>query len=86
MWENENRSKVIIDILKSNKRVLVSSGWYLDQQFPSLRGTTHYLWQDTFLDFYSNEIEDGLEAVPKSELTKIIGGEVWFVVDFGSLR
>lgn len=64
-------------MLTANMPVLVSSGWYLDQQVPSLNGTTHYLWEDTFMDFYANELESGLSVSP-DQLKLILGGEVWY--------
>lgn len=77
VWINPQRNEVVSEILNANMPVLISSGWYLDQQTPSINGTTHYLWEDTFLDFYSNEIETGLSVSP-DKLKLIQGGEVWY--------
>ncbi|GKT36737.1 Beta-hexosaminidase subunit A1 [Aduncisulcus paluster] len=53
---------------------LLSTGWYLDQQIPSLDGTTHYEWKDTYQDFLNNEpFSDGTWTSAMMENVK--GGE-----------
>jgi hypothetical protein len=76
VWINDGRNEVVKEILQAGQKVILASGWYLDQQVPSLNGTTHYFWEDTFLDFYTNEIELGLEELPPAQLQQIMGGEV----------
>eukprot|EP00769_Ergobibamus_cyprinoides_P004473 gnl/Ergobibamus_cyprinoides/666.p2 GENE.gnl/Ergobibamus_cyprinoides/666~~gnl/Ergobibamus_cyprinoides/666.p2 ORF type:complete len:363 (+),score=144.18 gnl/Ergobibamus_cyprinoides/666:538-1626(+) len=54
--------------------VLLSAGWYLDQQVPSLSRATHYEWMDTWLDMYDNEPSDGFPYDDSRH--NLYGGEV----------
>eukprot|EP01122_Echinamoeba_exundans_P010082 TRINITY_DN3680_c0_g1_i1.p1 TRINITY_DN3680_c0_g1~~TRINITY_DN3680_c0_g1_i1.p1 ORF type:complete len:476 (+),score=89.74 TRINITY_DN3680_c0_g1_i1:513-1940(+) len=54
---------------------LMSYGWYLDQQLPSITGETHYLFQDTWMDFYAVDPMTGLENATAAEKRLVLGGE-----------
>jgi hexosaminidase len=54
--------------------VLLSAGWYLDQQVPSLNRATHYEWLDTWLDMYNNEPAEGFPQ--DNSVLNLYGGEV----------
>lgn len=96
---NENVTDVMRTILAAGFPVLYSSGWYLDQQVPSINRPTppsspnpppangvltipdlhHYLWEDTFLDFYGNDPMTNLTDLPSAQQQLVLGGEVWSV-------
>lgn len=51
---------------------------YLDQQIPNIDPTkTHYLWLDTWQDFYNNDPLEGLSDLPIEEQNLVLGGEAW---------
>jgi hypothetical protein len=54
---------------------LMSYGWYLDQQLPSIDGATHYLFQDTWMDFYAVDPMTGLDNATEAEKRLVLGGE-----------
>jgi len=88
VWTGEDRAKLMKTILGAGYPALVSSGWYLDQQVPSLNGDTHYLWLDTWQDFYNNDPLSGLSDLPPDQKKLVLGGEAcqWGEqVDSGSI-
>jgi hypothetical protein len=38
---------------------------------------THYLWEDTWQDFYVNDPLDGLDHLPVEKQKLVLGGEAW---------
>jgi len=76
VWENVGSFTTMSAIIKAGFQVLLSAGWYLDQQVPSVNGTTRYLWEDTFIDFYNNEPTYMLQGLSPEQLKLILGGEV----------
>lgn len=62
----------VTKVVESGHRVLFNYGWYLDQQTPP--GGTHYLWVDTWQNFYDNDPLDGTDLTPEQQKL-IIGGE-----------
>jgi len=74
VWMNEKAQKVMTQVIGAGFPVLFSAGNYLDQQIPNINGTQHYLWQDTFWDFYANEPTFKLD-LPPAQLKLILGGE-----------
>ncbi|GIQ83291.1 beta-hexosaminidase [Kipferlia bialata] len=69
-WEDQ---ATLGDIVKAGYRGLLSGGWYLDKQIPGY--PTHYLFADTWQNFYSNEPTAGLD-LDEHEEALILGGEV----------
>jgi len=60
VWINKNSSGALENIIKDGFKALVSAGWYLDQQVPSVTGDLHYLFQDTFVqscNLFNNQTE-----------------------------
>lgn len=57
-------------IVQSGFRGLLSAGWYLDKQKP---GAEHYLFEDTWQDFYLNDPLD--INVSEAEKKLVLGGE-----------
>ena len=74
IWKNGHAARVAQQVIDAGFNILFSAGWYLDQQTPNINGSGHYLWQDTFWDFYANEPLMGLNLTPE-QLKKFLGGE-----------
>lgn len=89
---NKGRQAVMETILQANTRLIIASPWYLSNQVclntfifqiinlyevPNINGTTHGLYEDTWMDFYSDDPENGIEGVTTAQLALISGGEVW---------
>jgi hexosaminidase len=64
--------KALGDIIGAGYRGLLSKGWYLDVQVPG--NITHYLWGDTWQDFYKNDPTSGMGFSPEQE-SRVLGGE-----------
>jgi len=61
-----------IQVLQAGLRAVHSYGWYLDEQNPP--GASHYFWEDTWMNFYTNDPLGG-QTVPPSQLALLLGGE-----------
>jgi len=59
-------------IIGAGYRGLLSAGWYMDKQVPG--NTTHYLWGDTWEDFYKNDPTLGMGFTPEQE-SRVLGGD-----------
>eukprot|EP01125_Pyxidicula_operculata_P020561 TRINITY_DN761_c0_g1_i1.p1 TRINITY_DN761_c0_g1~~TRINITY_DN761_c0_g1_i1.p1 ORF type:complete len:331 (+),score=75.10 TRINITY_DN761_c0_g1_i1:627-1619(+) len=70
VWSDKDTLRSIVS---SGIDSLLSAGWYLDQQVPSVNKTTHYEFFDTWKDFYTNEPFDGITN-PRDQ-SYIKGGE-----------
>eukprot|EP01028_Stygiella_incarcerata_P005243 TRINITY_DN2232_c0_g1_i1.p1 TRINITY_DN2232_c0_g1~~TRINITY_DN2232_c0_g1_i1.p1 ORF type:complete len:526 (+),score=134.67 TRINITY_DN2232_c0_g1_i1:106-1683(+) len=58
---------------KDGHNAILSDGWYLDKQVP---GSLHYEWEDTWIDFYTNEPFDGAPGPFTPEMMDLVlGGE-----------
>jgi len=67
------RSKEALgQIIKAGHRGLASSGLYLDKQVPG--NQTHYLWGDTWQDFYTFDPTMGMGFTPEQE-SRVLGTE-----------
>eukprot|EP01006_Ploeotia_vitrea_P015709 TRINITY_DN45879_c0_g1_i1.p1 TRINITY_DN45879_c0_g1~~TRINITY_DN45879_c0_g1_i1.p1 ORF type:complete len:573 (-),score=283.53 TRINITY_DN45879_c0_g1_i1:49-1737(-) len=62
----------VIKAIKAKHRVVSSYGWYLDQQNPP--GGSHYLWEDTWQNFYLHDPIGNATLTP-DELALALGGE-----------
>lgn len=62
-------------IISQGYEVLLSLGWYLDQQNPSIYDQTFYLFQDTWQAFYTMDPMTGLENATAAEKARVLGGE-----------
>lgn len=67
--------KLIESAVTMGFETLMSYGWYLDQQNPSITGSSHYLFQDTWLDFYAVDPMTGLDNLTEAQQSLILGGE-----------
>ena len=66
-WINQ---KELGKIVAAGYNGILSGGWYLDRQIPGQ--PTHYLWGDTWENFYDNEPTSGID---EKYVEKIMGGE-----------
>lgn len=72
VWKKEGWQNAVKQSLERGYKTILSGGWYLDQFRPGDRD--HYLFIDTWEDFYSVE---PLEGIDNEELEKLfLGGEV----------
>lgn len=80
VWIRERRAELMRSIVTAGYPALVSSGWYLDQQIPNINPSiTHYLWLDTWQDFYNNDPMQGLSDLPIEQQKLVLGGEAWYL-------
>jgi len=76
IWQQYNRVSTIQRAVEEGFNTIVSAAYYLDVQIPSQLRTTHYLYQDTWMDFYNDDPLYGLNTTDPKKLKLIIGGEV----------
>lgn len=62
----------VAQVLSNGIPVVNSAGWYLDQQTPP--GGTHYLWEDTWMNFYAVEPLANSSLTPAQQAL-FLGGE-----------
>jgi hexosaminidase len=77
VWKNQDFGATLAFIVERGFKAIISSGWYLDQQKPSAFPTNCcYFFQDTWTDFYRQDIFAGLGNLTDAQKKLVIGGEV----------
>lgn len=71
IWQREDWKTVLNQSLNRGYQSLLSGGWYLDQQTPADK--YHYLFIDTWVDFYDVEPLESVENETAASL--FLGGE-----------
>lgn len=71
IWEREDWEDELNLSLNRGYKSLLSGGWYLDQQTPA--GKYHYLYIDTWIDFY--EVEPLIKVENETAASLFLGGE-----------
>jgi len=78
VWINGGSPAVVREMVLAGYQTLISAGWYLDQQLPARGGPslTHYLWLDTWQDFYANDMLQGVTDLSPEQQALVLGGEI----------
>jgi hexosaminidase len=70
VWKDK---ETLYNAAKDGHSAILSQGWYLDKQVP---GSRHYEWEDTWIDFYTNEPFDGAPGPYSPKMMELVlGGE-----------
>eukprot|EP00299_Pterocystis_sp_00344_P003881 c14671_g1_i1.p1 GENE.c14671_g1_i1~~c14671_g1_i1.p1 ORF type:complete len:399 (+),score=77.10 c14671_g1_i1:403-1599(+) len=75
VWMVDGAKEMIRLLVGLKHQIIVSAGWYLDMQTPSLNKKKRYGFEDTWRDFYLNDPVEVAE-LSTNEASFVLGGEV----------